>query len=240
MNQSVVYLNHEVMPTALDVVESLIKKRGADVKAGRVDRSYVVREFQEEKSVDISGKTVKSPEMIIHTRDVDGAIDNVDTRSVLAMQIEKSLGVPHLPPVNVDNIKARPIKTPAEIGPRLDKLRKKAASEIKALREIGVTEIEEAQNPATLGGLEGLTWLYNGGSGRDFPTIMRHLFKRILAREREKLFHIRQHPNQAPLHICHNEQILEEIKMLEWAIGGNPFDEVAKATYGTYHGASRF
>lgn len=234
------YLDHEKMPVALNVVDALVKQRSNDVKSGKASTSYVLCEFREEKSLDVHGRQVESPQMIIPSRDIDYATESPDTRNILAAQIEQKLGVPHLPPVDFVNIKARPIKTQIEISARLEKTRRKAASELKSMREIGATDITDAQNPGTLGALEALSWLYNGGEKRDFSAIMKHLFARTVVRERERLFHIRRHPNQRALHVCHDDSIIEEIKVLQWAIGSNPLDEVANAAYGGYLGASRF
>lgn len=237
---SKVYLDNDKMPMALDVVAVLLKQRSVDVKAGKPYSNYVLREFRDDKSMDVNGRPVESPQMAIPSRDLDLAADSLDTRNVIAMQIEQKLGVPHLPPIDLANIKARPVKSLVEVNARLEKMRRKAREELKTIRALGAADITEAQNPATLGALEALAWLFNNGDGRDFASIMRHLFSRTLAREREKLFHIRRHPNQRALHVCHDDSILEEIKVLQWVIDSNPLDEVAHAAYGGYFGQSRF
>lgn len=237
---STISLDLETMPVALDVIDALIKKRTSEIREGIVERAYIVREFSESKSVDVNGRTVESPFMNIVSRDLDYANSNKDSRNVLAMQLEQKLGVPHLPQVNIGDIKTRPVKSLDDIRTRLNKMKRRAAKEVKEVRDIGAADIAEAQNPSTLGALEALNWLYNNGTGRDFHTIMLHLFRRTVIREHDKLFHVRRHPAQRPLHVSHNEQLIEEINTLHWAVNGNPLDEVAQTTHGGYLGSSRF
>lgn len=236
---TVLNLDESGAMTALEVVDLLIKKRSDDIKNGHGQRTYIIREFSESASIDINGRTVESPMMRVSAREIDYAIDNLDIKNALATRIEEGFGVPNLPLINVNNIHGRTVRPINEIREKLDKYKRRARAEIKNLKAIGA-DIEEAQDPRTVGALEALTWLYNSGEGRAFADVANLLFKKLVAREKDMLFHRRRHPKQPSMHVCHDEQLLEEIQMLEWAIKGNPFDEIAKNGYGGYLGVSRF
>src|SRR5690606_3381147 len=100
---------------------------------------------------------VDSPSINVSTRDIDYATSSDESKNLLALTIEDRFGIPHLPPVSVENMGGRSVKPSGVIKQRLDKYKKRAWSEIKELKKIGA-DINEAQNPRTLGAIEALTW----------------------------------------------------------------------------------
>lgn len=223
--------------TAVEILESLIEMRkheGTSTKKG----SYQIREFPENQSLDTAGRPVECCSSILNGRDIDLAVADEGTFINLANKLEREIGVPNLPKYNAKNLSEGKMVSLADIKSRLDKMRRRAEKHKKDLRAIGA-EVTDVPSPQVEGAIEALDWLYNNGDGRKYHDIAYYLYRKLVARERDRLFYIRRHPKQQSLHICHNEELNEEISTLIWALNGNPFVKVAMKGDG-YCGQARF
>lgn len=234
MTQTIVYKDGE---TAGDIILRILKER----KNEKLNITYVVREFSMEDSLDVNGSNVGC-----FTYGVSGAsFNNIEaeqkvkkgdsarfrnvTYNNIAQALEASIGAPFLdrPKVDFKKIKLRPI---GEVAGLLNKYERKKTKELKTLKEF-FEKIKESLNPRTNAGLVACKYLYNGGKARNPEEVFEWYFSLIVKRERDKLFYIRRHANNQDMHICHDEGILESIKIAKWMIvKGNPFTEVLNLT----------
>lgn len=156
-----------------------------------------------------------------------------------AVLIERSVGLPALPFPSKKYVanakkdfKGRPLD---EIMARLLKYRKKAARELKELRQI-YPDMDEPQSPRVIGAITILTWLFNNGTNVSFEAALDKLRKLIIVREREKMFYILRHPENNTMHKAQDGEILEQIQQMLWFFNNiNPLGMIQTHGYSTYH-----
>jgi len=219
--------------TAQDVLDRMIdaytkhKKKKSKLNS---KNSYSIREFSFVDSMDINGIDVISPVFTLGLRNIATLVDETMSNKLKSAsytnycnQIEITLGAPNLPKMEVkDTLKLR---TSDEIKNRLEKFLKREKFELKILRDI-CQDIKVTQNLETKSSIFVLKWLYNGGTSPSQEEIVNELRLAIIDRERDKLFYIRRHPQQAMLHRCNNDAIIARVLHLAWVfVKGNPFNK---------------
>jgi hypothetical protein len=226
--------------TATEILESLIELRKSEVAGGMKRTSYLIREFSENQSMDVTGRPVESAHVSLHGRELDAAVQDEQSFLQICLRLEREIGLPMLPKYDPKVIEEKPLATLDEIRAKLDKMRKRLAKHQKDIRAIGA-DAEGVPVPEVEGAIDALEWLYNNGVGRKFHDIAYQLYRKLVSRERDRLFYIRRHNKQTSLHVCHDEALVEEISTLVWAIKGNPFIKaVMKMPMAGYHGSARF
>lgn len=228
------YFHCEEDESGFEFLERIANAREADKEEG-ITRDYVAREVRDIDCVDKNGDYVDCRYRLIGRLDLDRMqkdIKNFGVQSPYASRwlstLENELGIPSFA-IKMSYPPKKQIRPLDEISEKLIKYRNRAKYEIKAASAIRKTN--EAQNPSTIAGLEILNWLFNDGTSRSPKEITTMLKKLVVMRERDRLFHVIRHRENPLMHVCHDEGLLEKIKIINWTINNyNIF--VESATYG--------
>ena len=212
--------------TAGDLLVSLISEREKDKAVGLAE-SYSIYEFPPEECIDNTGEMIRCRSVKVGRLDIDRLGKDLRKEGQIgpswakwARTLEDMIGAPALLVLDTIDVKVRPLY---EIAEKLNAYRRSAKYELKQLRKI-YSEFEESQNPQTVGGLYALNWLFNNGTARESKDISLTLYVAIVSRERDRLFYVSRHPSQKSLHKCQDNELLEKIKILKWALFDvNPF-----------------
>ena len=220
MPETIIYDEKKTAGEVLDKILELYAKNKT---------SYTIREFHPSQCVDEAGREINCRSHTVTKTSLSMIVDGAEDiskahRRAVCSDIERRIGAPNIDKANIDKLEAKvKLVSVNEISNRLELYNRRVAFELKSLRSLLGNDITESQNPATIGALEELKWLYNDGKGRKKKKVLGRAFRHAVASERDKLFYIHRHPEQLKMHKCQDEELNARIETLGWAVGGLEF-----------------